>query len=287
MGETASIMDFFKPAGMPWALLILVLTVVVARLVTRSLDGLGERFGDKRLTIQQIGSLLRFAIYLLGGLGAASLIFQLTREVLLALGGTVAVSVGFALKDIVASIVAGLVILIDKPFQVGDRVTFKDQYGEIRHIGLRSVRLVTLDDTQITIPNNQFLTESVASGNAGQVHMMIQIDFLIGADQDLTRAKRVVEEALTSSRYIHLKLPWTVLVKSVTQDGYFAVQLRAKAYVLDVKFEKAFETDVTERVLEGFRDGGIAPPAVLHRRREQIPAAVEDAERGGRRDERG
>jgi len=274
MEETAQILDFFKPGGIPWAILILLVAVIASRLMTRALDRLGDRFADKRLTIQQAGSLLRFAIYLIGGLGAAGMIFQLTREVLLALGGTAAVSIGFALKDLVASVLAGVIILTDKPFQVGDRVTFESHYGEIRHIGLRSVRLVTLDDTQITIPNSKFLTEAVASGNAGHVHMMIQNDFLIGIDQDVSRAKRIVEEALTSSRYIHLKFPWSVLVKSVTQDGYFAVRLRAKAYVLDVKFEKAFESDVTERVLEGFRENGIAPPAVLHSSREPFPPIV-------------
>ena len=49
------------------------------------------------------------------------------------------------------------------------------------------------------------------------------------------------------------------------QDNYFAVRLRAKAYVLDVRFEKAFETDVTERVMEAFREAGVQPPAILHR----------------------
>lgn len=271
MEETGGLLDFFKPRGIPWAFLILLVSVVIARVATQTLERLGTRFADRRLTINQLGSLLRFGIYLVGGIGAAGMVFQLTREVLLALGGTAAVSIGFALKDLVASVVAGLIILMDKPFQVGDRVTFEGHYGEIRHIGLRSVRLVTLDDTQVTIPNNKFLTDSVACGNAGQIQMMVQIDFLIGADQDVAAAKRVVQEAVTSSRYVHLKLPWTVLVKAVTQDTYFAVRLRAKAYVLDVKFEKAFETDVTERVLEGFRSSEIAPPAVLHRSREESP----------------
>jgi small-conductance mechanosensitive channel len=271
MDQPTGILEFIKPRGIPWAILLLIVTMVLARLSSRTLDRIGDRFADKRLTIQQAGSLLRFLIYFVGGLGAAGLIFELTDEVLLALGGTAAVSVGFALKDLVASVVAGLIILLDRPFQVGDRVTFEGQYGEVRYIGLRSVRLVTLDDTQITIPNNKFLTEAVASGNAGQVHMMIQVDFLVGIDQDVGRAKRVVEEALTSSRYVHLKLPWAVHVNSVTQDGYLAVRLRGKAYVLDVKFEKAFETDVTERVLEGFRNGGIEPPAVLYRSRDPLP----------------
>ena len=276
MGDQSGILEFFSPSGIPLALLIIAVTGVASRLLTRGLDRLGGQFADKRLAIQQAGSFLRFGIYLIGGIGAAGMIFQLTREVMLAIGGTAAVSIGFAMKDLVASVVAGLIILMDKPFQVGDRVTFEGMYGEVKHIGLRSVRLVTLDDTLITIPNNKFLTEAVASGNAGQVHMMIQVDFLIGVDQDISRAKRVVEEALTSSRYIHLKLPWSVLVNSITQDGYLAVRLRAKAYVLDVKFEKAFESDITERVLEGFRDNSVGPPAVLHRT--AAPHPPKDAE---------
>ena len=265
MEQNVEVLQFFKPGGLPYALMILVATFVVVRLLNNALLRLGLRFPDRRLFVQQVGSFLRFGLYLLGGLGAAATIITLSREVVLALGGTTAVAIGFALRDIVASMIAGLVILMDKPFQVGDRVTFESFYGDIKSIGLRSVRLVTLDDTLITIPNNKFLTDAVASGNAGQVEMMIQMDYFIGVDQDLPVAKRIVQEALTTSRYVHLQKPWAVLVTEVVQANYFAVRLRAKAYVLDVRFEKQFETDVTERVLSGFRAAGVQPPAILHR----------------------
>lgn len=261
----ASFFELLRPDRAPFALMVLIVALVVARITTRTLDRLGERFTDKRLVISQVASFLRFLVYLIGGFAAVAIVLTPSREVWLAVGGTVAVSIGFALKDLVASIVAGLIILVDRPFQVGDRVTFDGYYGEIRHIGLRSVRLVTLDDTQVTIPNNKFLTDSVASGNAGAVEMMIQMDFWVGLDQDVTTAKRIVSEALTSSRYVSLALPWSVNLAEVIDDSYLAVRLRAKGYVLDVRFESAFVSDVTERVLEGFRDAAIAPPAVLHR----------------------
>jgi small-conductance mechanosensitive channel len=263
--EGAEILRFFKPAGLPYAVVIIVVVVVVSRLLTNALVRLGERFADRRLLINQVGSFLRFALYILGGLGAATFVLDLSREVVIALGGTIAVAVGFALKDFVASIVAGLIVLVDRPFQVGDRVTFDGYYGEIRHIGLRSVRLITLDDTQVTIPNNKFLTETVASGNAGAVEMMIQMDFWTGIDQDVSLARRIVEEAMTASRYVDLERAWAVTVSQVLQESYLAVRLRAKGYVLDVRFEKAFESDVTERVLAGFREAGVRPPAILLR----------------------
>jgi small-conductance mechanosensitive channel len=226
---------------------------------------MGERFADKRLAIHQAGSFGRFIVFLIGGVAAAATMLVLSREVMLALGGTVAVSVGIALKDVFASLVAGLIILVDKPFQVGDRVTFGNYYGEITSIGLRSVRLNTLDNTLVTIPNNRFLTEVSASGNAGAIEMMIQMDFWVGADQDVALAKKIVQEALTTSRFVHLGFPWAVLISQVARETYVATRIRAKAYVLDVRFEKAFETNVTEQVLAGFREARIEPPAVLHR----------------------
>jgi small-conductance mechanosensitive channel len=208
---------------------------------------------------------VRFFIYLSATTACVLLSVRLTKELMLALGGSIAVMVGFGFKDLAASLIAGIIILFDRPFQVGDRVTFGGYYGEIAAIGMRSVRLITLDDNLVTIPNNKFLTDLVASGNAGALDMLVQMDFFIGLDQHLARAKQIVADAITSTRYAYLQKPYTVLVNEVMLDSHLAVRLRAKVYVLDVRYEKALETDVTERVLGGFRDAGIQPPAILHR----------------------
>lgn len=265
MNSKVDVIQFFQPSGIPYAIGILLVTWLLVYIFSKNLERLGERFPEKRLLINQVGTFARFVLFLLGILGALAAMFNLSRELLLAIGGMVAVAIGFALKDFVASVLAGIVILFDKPFQVGDWVSFDGFYGEIHHIGLRSVKLVTLDDNQVTIPNSKFLTDSVSSGNAGRIEMMIQMDFFIGIDQEVAVAKKIVEEALTSSRLISLNLPWHVNVSETIQDSYFAIRLRAKGYVIDVEHEKAFETDVTERVLEGFRSARIGPPAVLHR----------------------
>lgn len=265
MNDSLNIVQFVRVGGIPWALVLLAGTFFVAHLITRFAERLGDRFSERRLVLQQISTIARFVTSMLGILGAALLTFRLSEQMLLALGGTLAVAVGIAMKDLAASILAGLMILFDRPFQVGDRVTFGGFYGEVSRIGLRSVRLITLDDNLVTIPNNKFLTDIVSSGNAGALDMLVQMDFFMGADQDIAVARKVVRDALTASRYAYVQKPWAVLVSQVVHQGYFAVRLRAKVYVLDVKYEKALESDVTERVLDGFRQYGIAPPAVLHR----------------------
>lgn len=265
MENVDDILHFFRPGGVIPAAFVLLVTWVLARLLGAGFDRLSKRFVDRRLTLHQTKTIVRLLLYL-GGLAAAvPLIFQLSDEALFALGGALAVAVGIALRDLVASIIAGITILIDKPFSVGDRITYGDTYGEVVEIGLRAVRVVTLDDNLVTIPNSKFLTDVVASGNAGQLDMMVQMDFFVGVDQDLSLAKRIVGEALASSRYTYLQKPWTIVVNEVQQNDFVAIRLRAKVYVLDVHYEKELETDVTERILGAFRHHGVAGPAVLHR----------------------
>ena len=191
--------------------------------------------------------------------------FEISREILALLGGAAAVAIGFAMKDLVASVVAGVMIMVDRPFQLGDRVSFGGQYGDVVSVGLRSVKIKTLDDNTVTVPNNMFLNEVSSSGNYGALDMQVVVDFHIGVDQDYKLAEQHIREATVTSRFIFLPKPIVVLVSQVFVGDYVAIRLRLKAYVLDTQYEKNFETDVTLRVLEAFAEDGIQPPAVLHR----------------------
>ncbi|MCA9543042.1 MAG: mechanosensitive ion channel [Myxococcales bacterium] len=265
MEGSVNIVQFVRLSGVLPASLVLAMVWLLVSVIGRTTDRLGSRFAERRLLIQQVSTVLRFAVSIAGITAAILFMFKLSEQMLLALGGTIAVAVGIAMKDLAASVLAGLMILFDRPFQVGDRVSFGGFYGEIAKIGLRSVRLVTLDDNLVTIPNNKFLTDIVSSGNAGALDMLVQMDFHIGVDQDVAAGKRVVRDALTTCRYAYLDKPWAVMVSQEVLNNALAVRLRAKVYVLDVKYEKALVSDVTERVLIGLREAGVAPPAILHR----------------------
>jgi small-conductance mechanosensitive channel len=273
--SAAKIIEFFRVGGIPMALLFIGIAIALLRVIHTLTRKLGERFTERRLLAQQIDTMLTFVIYIFAAILVVRSLFKLEKETMLALTGTIAVSVGFALKDLAASLLAGVTILFDRPFQVGDRVTFDKHYGEISAIGLRSVRLVTLDDSMVTIPNNKFLTEVVVSGNAGALDMQIVMDFYIAHDADLERAKRIVTEAVRTSRFVYLEKPVVVLVNEMIHQDYIVTRLRAKAYVLDVRYEKAFETDVTERVKKGFSAAKIQPPT----RRSSFVDLPEDKDR--------
>jgi small-conductance mechanosensitive channel len=277
--DAAKIVEFVRMGGIVRALFFVLIAAGLLWFIKRLVNRLGERFTERRLLLQQVSTILRFSIYIVTFIGVVTSMFKLDRNTILALTGTIAVTVGFALKDLAASVLAGITILFDRPFQVGDRVTFGSHYGEITSIGLRSVRMVTLDDSMVTIPNNKFLTEVVVSGNAGALDMQVVMDFFIAQDADVKRARRIVTEAVRSSRFVYLEKPVVVLVNEVIHDSYLATRLRAKAYVLDVRYEKAFETDVTLSIKQAFAAAAIQPPALRHRCDELCAALAPAKER--------
>lgn len=261
MENASSLLEFLNPQAIPQALLVVAVTVVVVRVVDRVLRRLANRFTRQRLLIGQATAIFAFLGYSAAGIIAFGLVFNLSPEALLAVSGTVAVTLGFALKDVAASFLAGISILTNKPFQVGDRIAFGGFYGEVKEIGLRTVRLVTLDDNLVTIPSNKFLTDAVASANAGALDCMVVMPFFVSAQADHGRAQEIVREAILASQYLFLGKPLVVLISNtMTHHGHFVVELTAKAYVFDTRYEKAFGSDVTDRVLRAFKAEDIALP---------------------------
>ncbi|MEM6292280.1 MAG: mechanosensitive ion channel domain-containing protein [Myxococcota bacterium] len=252
-------------SGVLTSILVVVAAVVLLRFLRDTVDKLSGQFANRRFLFRKIATFLQFSVYVITGLSVLVLSFRLDDSALALIGGTVAVSVGFAVKDLVASFIAGIMIMLDRPFQVGDRVNFGGQYGDITAIGLRSVRLQTLDDNTVTIPNNKFLNEITSNGNYGALDMQVVMDFHVGVDQDLTRGREIISEAAVSSRYVYLPKPVVVLVDQAVSNNLVSVRLRLKAYVLDTKYEKMFVTDVNLRVMQAFAAHAIRPPAVLHR----------------------
>lgn len=249
-------------SGVAFSFIIVFIAWLLLRFTQSIVDGISSQFAQRRMLMQKLQSFFQFFIYMSTGMTVFMLSFRVDERVLALIGGTLAVSVGFALKDLTASFIAGLTIMIDRPFQVGDRVTFEGHYGDIIAIGLRSVRMQTLNDDIITIPNNKFLNEVAMSGNYGALDMQVVIPFYIGMDQDINIARDIIQEAASSSRYIHLPKPVVVLVKQTITDNYLAIQLTCKAYVVDIKVEKLFETDITLRVMQEFRKSNILPPSI-------------------------
>jgi small-conductance mechanosensitive channel len=240
------------------ALLVLALAYVATRIVVFLLTWFSEKVYEHRITVKMAIPLAKFAIYGFAMYHILGSVLQLSTAQLVAFSGLAGAAIGFGLKDLVAEVVGGFVIVLDKPYQVGDKVRIDDHYGEVRDIGLRATRLVSPDDSLISVSNQKVLSQTLANANAGSQEMMVVIDLFINTSGDATRAMQILREAAVSSRYVYIsdKRQVTILLK----DRPFYRRVRAKAYVYDLRREFEFESDVTKRAWDAFRSEGIEPP---------------------------
>lgn len=257
---------FINVKGFLPAIVILFVVFFCLRLIKQSLEVLGEKIPTRRLLLKQVSVISRFIVVAIGFAFVAISILDLSGEGFSFFGGLVVFGLSLSSRDLIASLMAGLILLFDRPFNVGDRISFKGVYGEVVEIGLRSVRVVDLDDNLISIPNNQFLSEAVSSANAGNLDQMCVFHFYIGCNEDFLLAEKIVYEAVSASCYVFWDKPIVVYMEEgPVPNGAerFAILLTAKAYVIDGRYETLFSTDVNKRVKQAFRQHSISTAGEL------------------------
>ena len=93
--------------------------------------------------------------------------------------------------------------------------------------------------------------------------MMIEVNFHLALDADLNLARKLLYETAVTSRYVFLKKPVTIVFDEVDFARRPSMQIRVNCYVIDIRFEKALQTDILSRGNEALRQAQIARPQFL------------------------
>jgi len=244
-----------------YIIFIIVVAYVLTWLLSFILMHISERIGWYRTSVTMIIPLLKLLVYLVALYYIIIAIIEPSLTQMIAFSGLFGAAIGFGLKDLFADIIGGVVIIIEKPYQIGDKVTIGEHYGEVTDIGIRATRIVTPADERVSVPNFTIFAQPVTSGNAGDLAMMIVIDLFIHPDSDPEKAMKILKEALVTSKYVIIskKYPCTVLL----DDFPFYKRIRAKGYVNDLRLEFEFKSEVTRRAWAEFKKEGIRPPAFV------------------------
>lgn len=236
--------------------LILAAAYVGTKAITFILERLGERFTARRLFFKRLQPFFQIIGY---GIPAYFVIRIVSpdQQSLMALLLSMGFAIGFAAQDLLKDLIGGIVVLIDTSFQVGDRIRVDELYGEVMKIGLRSTKMMTLDNEVITVPNSQLLQTALANVNAGTVDSPVTTHIYLPPHADLDRVEKVVREAVLTSKAICITKPIAIVVKEINQDGQAMTDMEIRAYVFDVRFEEAFLTDITRRAKQAIYDRGL------------------------------
>ena len=240
-----------------WSIIVFLLGFFAIRFLSRLLESLAERWTNLRLTIKGIIPIVRifgwtFIIYFI-----IADIFEPPIETLIAFTASAGIAIGFASQDILKNIFGGIMILFDRPFQVGDKIEVGSYYGEVVRIGLRTVRIVTPDDSLVSIPNSEIVNQSVSNANAGESNCQVVAEFFLPPDIDLIKAKKIAYRAAGVSRYIYLNKAIAIIIKNEIHQGRSLLKMRLKAYVMDIRYEFPFMSEMTEIVMNELLKHGL------------------------------
>lgn len=176
-------------------LIVVCLAVVAARLVRSTL--LGRILGRTRLDPGQQYALARVAGYLVTAtgllIGLETIGLELTS--LTVMVGALGVGIGFGLQNIVNNFVSGLILLFERPFQIGHRVDVGGTTGQVTDIGARSTTIITNDNIAIVVPNSKFIQEEVINWSlSGDRRVRFRLPVGVGYGSEPREVERVLLE---------------------------------------------------------------------------------------------
>jgi len=198
------------------------------RYVAKLVRSLADRAGQGASVGLLLGRAAHYVIVVVGLLVAMSIIFPSFKAgdliQVLGIGG---VAIGFAFKDIFQNFLAGVIILISRPFRIGDKIVVKGFEGTVEDIQTRATMLRTFDHRRIVIPNTVLFTEVVTVTTAFD-YRRSEIDIVVGHEIDIEQTRETILQALADIDAIAPEPRPDVLVVNFTDTN---VTLRIRWWI--------------------------------------------------------
>ncbi|MFX0183546.1 MAG: mechanosensitive ion channel family protein [Candidatus Hodarchaeota archaeon] len=225
-------------------IVILVSSLLIMKLNRHWIPFLANKFsGKRRLYILALMPILRLLIVV----GAFIIIFPIlivpTTENLIAFLGAMGIALGFALKEYISSLIAGIVTLYEMPYRPGDWIEINGIYGEVISIGLRSIELRTPDDTVVHIPQLKIWDTPVFNSTGGSRDMLCVTNFYLNPNHEAALIKQKLYDVAITSPFLQLKKPIEITVKEKPWGTHYQL----KAYPIDARDQFRFVSDLTIR----------------------------------------
>ena len=174
------------------AFVVFILFFFAARWLKSIVKRLTRRHRQARNLGMVLGRLAQGFALLIGLFVALSIVIPTFKAGdLIQLLGISGVAIGFAFRDILQNFLAGILILLTEPFQIDDRIVFKDFERTVENIETRATTIRTYDGRRIVIPNSELFTNSVTVNTAFDTRR-IEYDVGIGYGDDVEEAKRLM-----------------------------------------------------------------------------------------------
>jgi len=190
------------------AIIAVLLSLVVSQIIRSSLRN--QVF--KKMNIDEgleytLLRLVHFLILFIGiyiGLNTVNI----PLGAILGLFAVIGVGIGFGLQNLTSNFISGIILLLERPVKVGDRLEISDVWGDVKHVNLRTTLIETPDGISVIVPNSKLLENEVVNYSYGNPKIRLQVPVGIAYGSDCQKAAEVlVQVALDNKRVLNEPKP--------------------------------------------------------------------------------
>jgi small-conductance mechanosensitive channel len=264
-------LKFLKYAeGIIFVSFVIVVTVMLIRMtdriVNRAMEAHARRMSD-RLNEALLPLINRIINIILGLIAIIIILDHFGQDVssLVVSLGVGSLAIALAAQDTLSNMIGGFVIMLDRPFRVGDRIQLPSgEMGDVHEIGIRSTKILDFDNNLVIIPNAELVKGRITNYSypADVVRIVVEVSVAYGTD--LEKAKYVMTQ-LAREHPLVLGDPAPEIFVVALADS--SVNLRLVARTQDYRNKFLIETKLREQIYNAFHDEGIEipfPQRVIH-----------------------
>lgn len=236
------------------AVLIFLVGKWLAGALTNMLKAVMTRAKQDETLVRFVGSIAYYAMFAFVIIAAISQLGVQTTSVI-AVFGAAGLAVGLAMQNSLSNFAAGVMLIMFKPFKVGDYVEVAGTAGTVEAVMIVSTQLKSPDNKRIYVPNGQIYSGNIVNYSANDIR---RVDMVFGCsyEDDISRAKSVLEDLLASDNRV-LEEPAATVAVSALADS--SVNFNVRPWVKTEDYWGLY-WDMTEKVKLGFDKEGISIP---------------------------
>lgn len=244
----------------PWLIALAAVVVITGWIANKASNILIERDikrrrGDKHV----IKTSKRISAYVIYSLTAVALlgVFGVPLSALGTMVGLIGLGLSFALKDMISNFISGLLIMINRPFKIGDQIEVSGEAGTVQDIKIRASEIKTYDGRKVIVPNSTLYSTTVIN-NTAYDERRFEVIVGVSYDDDVERAKELAMETLEEAEMTEDQPEPQVLVDEL---GGSSVNLKLRGWTRPSKANMVkAASEVTQLVKAKYDDEGIDIP---------------------------
>ncbi|MYB98479.1 MAG: mechanosensitive ion channel family protein [Gemmatimonadetes bacterium] len=257
-----------QPQDWVWGIWTILVFFPISRFVGHVMATFEQKVmsrSDTALDETALPMVNRFIRFLVIAVGVLLALPQLGISIAPLLGGAgvLGLALSFAAKDTLSNLIAGVLLIMDRPFKVGDRIELWNApretgtWGDVIEIGLRATKIRNPDNLVVVVPNNEIMRRDIINYTMSGDDIRLRIPFSCAYESDIERAKALLKEVAHEVKGVKLDPAPIVIVRGF---GPSEVNLQLRVWIMEARSRRRIADEITEKAMVAFAEAGVEIP---------------------------